>query len=81
MFDSKLPAIALVAATTIAAAGCATTETVWVKPGASQQDFYAESGQCKAQGFSTPGMPMMQVALVYVSCMQGKGWYQEERRK
>ncbi len=60
-------------------AGCATTEKVWVKNGASQQDFYAESGQCKAQAFAAPGMPMMQVAIIYSSCMQGKGWYTEER--
>lgn len=60
-------------------AGCVTTEKVWIKDGASQQDFYAESGQCKAQAFSAPGMPMMQVAIVYASCMQGKGWHTEER--
>ena len=61
--------------------GCATTETqrVWVKPGASQQDFYMDSGQCKAQAFSAPGMPPLQVAIIYNTCMQGKGWYQEER--
>ena len=60
-------------------AGCASTEKVWVKDGAGQQDFHTESGQCRAQAFSAPGMPMMQVAIIYSSCMQGKGWYTEER--
>lgn len=60
-------------------AGCATTERVWVKNGASEQDFYMDQGQCRAQAFGTPGMYTMQVALVYNSCMQGRGWYTEER--
>lgn len=61
--------------------GCATTETetVWRKAGATQQDFYTDDGQCKAQGFSTPGMNLLQVGIVYNSCMRGKGWYLEER--
>lgn len=60
-------------------ADCATTETVWVRNGASEQNFSVDSGQCRAQAFSAPGMPMMQVAIIYSSCMQGKGWYREER--
>lgn len=62
-------------------AGCATTEKVWVKDGASQQDFHADAGQCKAQAFGVPGamFNQMQVAIVYASCMQGKGWYTVER--
>lgn len=60
-------------------AGCATTEHVWVKPGASDQDFYMDRGQCQAQAFGTPGMYTMQIALVFSACMQGKGWYTEER--
>jgi len=49
---------------------------VWVRNGATQQDFSMDSGQCKAQAFSAPGMPTIQVVLIYHSCMQGKGWYQ-----
>jgi hypothetical protein len=59
-------------------AGCATTHNAWFKDGATQQDFYMDQGQCKAQAFSAPGMPMMQVGLVFNSCMQGKGWYLRE---
>lgn len=64
-------------------AGCATTEVVWHKNGASQQDFHADQGQCKAQALSVPGAmaPSMasQVVAVYSACMQGKGWYATER--
>lgn len=59
-------------------AGCATTETVWRKAGITNEDWYIDSGQCKAQAFSVPGAPMMQIALVYNSCLQGKGWHQEQ---
>ncbi len=52
----------------------------WEKKGATREDFYVDSGQCKAQGASVPGMPLMQVAIVYVNCMAGKGWYQVEVR-
>jgi len=60
---------------------CATTETqtVWIKSGASQSDFHMDDGQCKAQAFSTPGMNLLQVGIVYNSCMRGKGWYLEEQ--
>lgn len=60
-------------------ASCATTESVWVKPGSSEREFAMEAGQCKAQAFSVPNAPLMQVAIVYNSCMQGKGWHQEDR--
>jgi hypothetical protein len=62
-------------------AGCATTETVWVRSGASEQDFYQDRGQCQAQAFSVPGAPMMQAAIVFSGCMQGKGWRQEQQRR
>lgn len=59
--------------------GCATTQTVWTKNGASQQEFYEARGQCQAQAFGlNPGASMMQVAIVFSGCMQGKGWYQTE---
>ena len=61
--------------------GCASMkpkEYVWEKPGANNQDFYMDSGQCKAQGASVPGMALMQVVIVYSNCMAGKGWYQVE---
>jgi hypothetical protein len=58
--------------------GCATTETVWVKSGSTQQDFYVESSQCRAQGASVPMASMFQIVMVYTNCMGGKGWYQQE---
>ena len=68
---------ALVAALGLVLAGCG--QMVWVKPGASNQDFYMDRGQCQAQAFGVPGASNLQIALVYNSCMQGKGWYQERQ--
>ena len=59
-------------------AGCA-SEYVWVKPGSSQQDFYMDQGQCRAQAFSVPAAPAWQIAVIYNNCMQGKGWYKQEQ--
>lgn len=56
------------------AAGCA--PMVWTKPGATEQAFYQDRGACQAQAFSIPNAPPMQLAIVFSSCMQGKGWYQ-----
>lgn len=59
-------------------ASCATTELAWDKPGSTQQAYYQESGQCRAQAFSVPGVSQLQAVLVFENCMQGKGWYQVE---
>lgn len=57
-------------------AGCASTERFWERPGASQQDFYMDRGQCQAQAFGAPyGPASLQAAMVFTGCMQGKGWY------
>jgi hypothetical protein len=57
-------------------AGCAQTETVAVKPAATQQDFYLDSGDCRGKAYSAPGATDSadQVARAYNSCMQAKGW-------
>lgn len=57
-------------------AGCATQTAGWTwgKPGASEQDYYTDSGQCRAQAFATAGVTLMQAAVVNHACMQGKGW-------
>jgi hypothetical protein len=56
--------------------GCAQTDTVAVKPGATQQDFYLDSGDCRGKAYSAPGATdnTAQVAHAYNSCMQAKGW-------
>lgn len=61
--------------------GCATNDKAWTKPGSTEQDFYIDTGQCRAQAYSVPGTPPMQLALIFESCMQGKGWYLESRPK
>lgn len=59
---------------------CATErrQESWVKPdgSGSQAELTADDGACRAQAFSVPGAMnnMLQVAAVYSSCMQGKGW-------
>lgn len=64
-------------------AGCATNggDQVWEKPGAGNQEFAMDQGQCHAQAFSVPNAPPMQIAFVYNSCMRGKGWYLTSARK
>ena len=52
---------------------------VWFKPGATQQDFYMDQGQCRAQGFSVASGNIYQAAYVFNACMQGKGWYQQRQ--
>ena len=51
--------------------GCATRK-VWDKPGASQDDFAVDQGQCQAQALSAPN-PMNEGG-VFHGCMRGKGW-------
>ena len=56
--------------------GCAQTETVAVKPAASRQDFYLDSGDCRGKAYSAPGATdnAEQVARAYNGCMREKGW-------
>lgn len=65
----------------LALAGCASTQTYWTKPGATERDFAMDLGACRAQAFGVPGAlsNVAQVALVQQTCMQGKGWYAVER--
>lgn len=61
-------------------AGCATQkETVWMKPGSTQQTFNQDMGQCRAQAFSVASGNLYQIAIVQRSCMEGKGWELVER--
>ena len=60
-------------------AGCQTTERVWVKPDASQQDFQVDAKQCES--LSVPGIPLLQSTLIYSNCMREKGWHTEDRPK
>lgn len=62
-----------------AIAGCATTERVWMREGSTDQEFYMDRGQCQAQAFGIPGVTTFQAALVFTSCMRGKGWESVER--
>jgi hypothetical protein len=65
----------------LALAGCAhQPEFIWVKPGGTTQDFSIDSGQCRAQAFSVPGVSLPQAVIVMEACLQGKGWTQQAVR-
>jgi len=65
--------IVAIVAVGVLLAACA-NKAVWYRDGATQQDFYMDQGQCKAQGFSVASGSLLQAAMVFNSCMQGKGW-------
>jgi hypothetical protein len=54
-------------------------QQVWVRNGSTQDDFYRDRGQCQAQGFSVANPSLLQAAIVFNSCMQGKGWYLQDQ--
>jgi hypothetical protein len=56
--------------------GCA-KEGGWDKPGATDQDFHADRGQCIAQSYQA--ITAYQQQAIMAGCMQGKGWYWRER--
>lgn len=58
-------------------AGCATKQGGWDKPGATEQDFHKDRGQCVAQAYAAP--TTFQQSAIVIGCMQGKGWYWIER--
>jgi hypothetical protein len=82
--------------------GCSSTQNTrdaqyrWEKPGATDNDWNQDRGQCMAQSFSaTAGNPAtatasigsqaygnlrLQQAMIFASCMQGKGWMRVQIR-
>jgi len=59
---------------TLLLTGCAQQQNYWVRPGASNEDFEMDKGQCTAQAFSIPNATLMQIAIVQNQCLRGKGW-------
>lgn len=85
----------VLAASVLAVAGCATAEYVWVKPTAADGEFAVDRGQCLSQAYSATAAnpysiagPMSQAAaqlnnqraIIFATCMQGKGWRRELER-
>jgi hypothetical protein len=70
-------------AAALALAGCATTEMVWKKPGASEQDLKTDTDGCRSQAYAAQGMTSdpQRLMIVYTNCMEGKGWRREEAQK
>ncbi len=52
--------------------GCA--NNVWVKSGATANDFNVDKAQCNAQTYSVPFASVYQQIAIQNQCMQGKGW-------
>jgi len=72
-------------AAVIALAGCAQTEIVWQKPGATERDLAQASDGCRSQAYAGQGGMMggdaQRTAIVYTSCMESKGWKRAEAPK
>lgn len=55
--------------------GCSTT---YYRDGSTEEDFYRDQGQCKAQsmsgGFIGGMLGAAREAQIFQACMQGKGW-------
>lgn len=66
---------------TLALLGCASY--VWTKPGATEEDFVADSGSCHIKNFrfvqsETENKPHFKVdQAAYDSCMRERGWVYE----
>lgn len=53
--------------------GCAMFETTWRKAGSTEEDFFRDDGECKAQAYAATSHGLRQ-QLIFQSCMKGKGW-------
>lgn len=59
-------------------AGCI-KEGGWTRPNATPDEWHRDRGQCIAQMESVPFAGPTQKANIFAGCMQGKGWYWEEK--
>lgn len=77
--------ILMLSAAVIVLAGCAQTEIVWQKPGATDRELARDSDGCRSQAYAGQGGMMgggaQRTAIVYTSCMEGKGWKRVETPK
>jgi hypothetical protein len=66
----------------VALAACA-QEIAWQKPGATGQELAQDTDGCRAQAYAAQGMTSdaQRLAIVYTSCMEGKGWRRAEKPK
>lgn len=61
-------------------AACATQPGMkWTKPGSTGQMFSMDRGQCESHALSVTSASPERVALVFATCMEGKGWRLVER--
>lgn len=51
----------------------------WEKAGSTADEFARDRGQCVSQAFAAP--TSFQQSAILIGCMQGKGWYWQERGK
>jgi hypothetical protein len=74
----KLVLIALA----ITLTGCAATkqpDLVWNHRGGTES-FYEDVSECKSRSISMVGANLMRMMIQERLCLQGKGWWLEERR-
>ena len=72
-----MKAIAILLGACLILSGCASLlqpNWSWYRSGATTADFDMDMGQCRAQAFSIPNAPLIQIAIVQQNCMIGKGW-------
>ena len=66
----------------VALTGCASTkqpDLVWNHRG-STESFYEDVSECKSRSVSMMGASLMRMMIQERLCMQGKGWWLEERK-
>lgn len=64
----------------LALAGCAAEQNFRWNGNGTQEDLSRDAGQCQSQAFGVPFATRERVTIVYLSCMQGKGWRLQEAR-
>lgn len=67
------------AALVLLLSGCTTSAPVWTRQGATEKDFYMETGQCTVQarsaGAGAAWNTDTELTRIFQACMRGKGWY------
>jgi hypothetical protein len=55
----------------LALGGCAMQ---WSRPGATEEDLYRDSAECRMRGLEGAGAPNLLARAIEEKCMQAKGW-------
>lgn len=59
---------------------CSSTPTYrWVKDGSTRMQFNMERAQCESKALAVSQSKPDRIALVFATCMEGKGWHLVEQ--